>query len=71
MLLSGIYFSYYNFPDFVVPFIQALPLTMLADGIKAIFNESAGFQQVWKYIIVLNVLGLFTFVLGLKFYKWY
>ncbi len=71
MLLSGIYFSYYNFPDFVVPFIQALPLTMLADGIKAIFNESAGFAEVLKYIIVLNALGLFTFVLGLKFYKWY
>jgi ABC-type multidrug transport system permease subunit len=71
MLLSGIYFSYYNFPDIVIPFIQALPLTMLSDGIKAIFNESAGFQQVWKYILVLNLLGLVTFVLGLKFYKWY
>lgn len=71
MLLSGIYFSYYNFPDVVIPFIQALPLTMLADGIKAIFNEGAGFPEVWKYSLILNLLGLFTFIVGLRFYKWY
>lgn len=71
MLLSGIYFSYHNFPDAVVPFIQALPLTMLADGVKAIFNESAGFAEVWKYILILNTFGLITFVIGLRYYKWY
>jgi len=71
MLLSGIYFSYHNFPDQVVPFIQALPLTMLADGIKAIFNESAGFVQVWKYILILNAIGLASFTVGLKYFKWY
>jgi ABC-2 type transport system permease protein len=71
MLLSGIYFSYHNFPAPVIPFIQALPLTMLADGIKAIFNESASFLQVWKYILVLNVIGITTFTIGLKYFKWY
>jgi len=71
MLLSGIYFSYHNFPDTVIPLIQALPLTMLADGIKAIFNESAGFTEVWKYILILNTFGLITFAIGLKYYKWY
>lgn len=71
MLLSGIYFSYHNFPEAVIPFIQALPLTMLADGVKAIFNESAGFAEVWKYILILNTFGLITFIIGLKYYKWY
>lgn len=71
MLLSGIYFSYHNFPDAVIPIIQALPLTMLADGVKSIFNESAGFAEVWKYIIALNAIGLTTFFIGLKIYKWY
>lgn len=71
MLLSGIYFSYHNFPDAVITMIQALPLTMLADGVKAIFNESAGFAEVWKYIIALNAIGLITFFVGLKIYKWY
>jgi len=71
MLLSGIYFSYHNFPLQVIPFIQALPLTMLADGVKAIFNESAGFAQVWKYIVVLNMIGVLSFTIGLKYFKWY
>ncbi len=71
MLLSGIYFSYHNFPDPVIPFIQALPLTMLADGVRAIFNESAGFEQVWKYILILNAIGFTTFTIGLKYFKWY
>lgn len=71
MLLSGIYFSYHNFPDQVIPFIQALPLTMLADGVRAIFNESAGFYEVWQYIVILNGIGALTFVIGLKYFKWY
>mgnify|MGYP001297487292 CR=1 FL=1 len=71
MLLSGIYFSYHNFPDKVIPLIQALPLTMLADGVRAIFNESAGIIQIWKYILILNALGLITFTIGLKTFKWY
>jgi ABC-2 type transport system permease protein len=71
MLLSGIYFSYHNFPDPVIPYIQALPLTMLADGVKAIFNENAGFFEVWKYILTLNALGVITFTIGLKYFKWY
>lgn len=71
MLLSGIYFSYHNFPVQVVPFIQALPLTMLADGIKAIFNEGAGFIQVWKYVLILNTIGFISFTIGLKYFKWY
>jgi ABC-type multidrug transport system permease subunit len=71
MLLSGIYFSYHNFPEPVIPIIQALPLTILADGVKAIFNESAGLAQVWKSILILNALGLVTFTIGLKYFKWY
>ncbi len=71
MILSGIYFSYHNFPEMIIPYIQALPLTMLADGIRSIFNEGAGLAQVIKYIIILNLLGLVTFVIGLRYYKWY
>jgi len=71
MLLSGIYFSYHNFPDKVIPIIQALPLTMLADGVRSIFNENSGFIQIWKYILILNAIGLSTFAIGLKMFKWY
>lgn len=71
MLLSGIYFSYFNFPQEVITYIQALPLTLLADPVKAIFNEGAGIADVWLNALILNIIGLLSFIIGLRFFKWY
>ena len=71
MLISGIFFSYHNFPDIVIPYIQAMPLTMLADGIRSVFIEGAGFTQVVMPMSILSVIGIVTFSVGLKVYKWY
>ncbi len=71
MVLSGIFFSYHNFPDFVIPIIKVLPLTMLADGMRSIFIEAAGLSDVIFSIVTLSLIGLITFVTGLKLYKWY
>jgi len=71
MLVSGIFFSYHNFPDAVISIIQALPLTMLADGLRSIFIEGAGFAEVSIKIGILSSLGLIFFVTGIKIYKWY
>lgn len=71
MVLSGIFFSYHNFPDVIIPYIQALPLTMLADGLRSIFIEGAGFNQVFLPTLILSAIGTTTFIAGLKVYKWY
>ena len=71
MILSGIFFNYHNFPDWAIPVIQALPLTLLADSIRAIFIEAAGFAEVLKPIGILSATGLVTFVAGLRMFKWY
>jgi len=71
MVLSGIFFSYHNFPDFVIPIIKFLPLTMLADGMRSIFIEAAGLADVITSIFVLSLLGIVTFIIGLRFYRWY
>lgn len=71
MVLSGVFFSYHNFPDAVIPFLQALPLTMLADSIRAVFIEGAGLGQVFLPVAVLSLIGVATFSVGLKIYKWY
>ena len=55
MIASGVFFSYHNFPEWLIPFIKILPLTMLADGIRSIFIEGAGFQQVWLSTLILAV----------------
>jgi ABC-2 type transport system permease protein len=54
MLISGVFFSYHNFPDKLIPFLQKLPLTMVADSMRSIFIEGAGFAQVGLPIIVLT-----------------
>lgn len=71
MVVSGIFFSYSHFPEWTLPFIKHLPLTMLADGIRSIFNEGAGLMQVWKEILILSATGVVTFITGLKVFKWY
>jgi ABC-2 type transport system permease protein len=71
MVLSGIFFSYQNFPDWSLPVIKNLPLTMLTDGIRSIFNEGAGFQQVTIPIIILLTIGTLFFSVGLKIFKWH
>ena len=71
MVLSGIFFSYQNFPEWSLPVIKNLPLTMLADGIRSIFNEGAGYSHVAFPILILTLTGIVFFIAGLKIFKWH
>lgn len=71
MVLSGIFFSYQNFPDWSLPVIRNLPLTMLTDGIRSIFNEGAGYHEVTIPILILLAIGALFFSVGLKIFKWH
>jgi ABC-2 type transport system permease protein len=71
MVLSGIFFSYQNFPDWSLPVIRNLPLAMLTDGIRSIFNEGAGYHEVALPIVILLFIGVLFFSAGLKIFKWH
>jgi ABC-2 type transport system permease protein len=71
MVLSGIFFSYQNFPDWSLPVIRNLPLTMLTDGIRSIFNEGAGYHEEALPILILLTIGALFFSAGLKIFKWH
>ena len=71
MVLSGIFFSYQNFPAWSLPVIKNLPLTMLTDGIRSIFNEGAGYNEVALPILILIATGALFFFVGLKIFKWH
>jgi ABC-type multidrug transport system permease subunit len=71
MVLSGIFFSYHNFPDWSIAVIQKLPLTMMTDGVRSIFNEGAGLQEVAIPVIILSSIGVMFFAAGLKIFKWH
>jgi ABC-2 type transport system permease protein len=71
MILSGIFFSYQNFPDWSLPFIKYIPLTILTDGIRSIYNEGAGYHEVMVPILILLATGTVFFSAGLKIFKWH
>jgi ABC-type multidrug transport system permease subunit len=71
MVLSGIFFSYQNFPDWSLPVIRNLPLAMLTDGIRSIFNEGAGYHEVALPMVILLTIGILFFSAGLKIFKWH
>jgi len=71
MILSGIFFSYHNFPEWSIAVIRKLPLTMLADGIRSVFIEGGGFAEIALPSLILSAIGVFFFALALKLFKWH
>jgi len=70
-ILSGVFFSYHNFPDVVIPVIKFMPLTMLADSMRSIMIEGTGFIQNLPEFLVLTAVGLICLIAGIRIYKWY
>lgn len=71
MILSGVFFSYQNFPDWTHGILSQLPLALLADHLRAVFLEGATVISVLPACAVLLGTGAVTFLLGLRFYRWY
>lgn len=71
MILSGIFFSYQNFPEWSVKIIKILPLTMMTDSVRSIFNEGAVYSDIIVPALVLSAIGIIFFSSGLKIFKWH
>lgn len=71
MVLSGVFFSYHNFPEWSIPVIQKFPLTMMADGFRSIMIEGAGFTETAIPAIILLIIGLAFFMAGMKIFRWH
>ena len=69
-ILSGTFFSYERFPEVLHPALQALPLTALNDGLRAIVNDGAGLGAVLPELGVLALWGVLPFALALKLFRW-
>jgi ABC-type multidrug transport system permease subunit len=71
MILSGIFFSYHNFPAWSIDVIKILPLTALTDGIRSVFNEGAGWMEIIVPSASLSLFGVICFIIGMRLFKWY
>jgi ABC-2 type transport system permease protein len=69
-LFSGSFFSASKFPDFLQPFIKALPLTVLNDALRAVMNDGAGLTAVAVSLVVLLLWAALSFVVALKIFRW-
>ncbi len=70
-VLSGIFFSYERFPDSLLPFIRALPLTQLNDALRRVILEGAPLGSQWLPALALFAFGLAGFALALKWFRWH
>jgi len=69
-LLCGVFFSAKNYPDWMQPAIQALPLTQLNNGLRAVINDGGGLESIWLPALVLLAWTVGSFVAARKLFKW-
>ena len=69
-ICSGVFFSYERFPDAAKPFIRALPLTALNDGLRGVMNDGLGASQLMPEIGILMAWAVVSYVIGLRIFRW-
>ena len=69
-ILSGTFFSYSRFPDAMIPFVKALPLTALNDSLRAIMIDGAGLSSLGAPLAIVVAWGAVSFIVALKIFRW-
>jgi ABC-type multidrug transport system permease subunit len=69
-LMSGSFFSYERFPDWLQPAIRALPLTAVNDALRLVMNEGRPLADAWLELVILAGWTALTFAVALKIFRW-
>jgi ABC-type multidrug transport system permease subunit len=69
-LLSGSFFAYERFPDWLELPIRLLPLTAINDALRAIYNEGASLMSLGFEIAVLVAWATLGFGLAVRNFRW-
>ena len=69
-LLSGVFFSTSNFPGWLRPFVDALPLTALNDALRGVVNDGHGLLALLPQVGILLAWGIVCFALALRLFRW-
>jgi ABC-2 type transport system permease protein len=69
-ILSGTFFSYSRFPDVMIPFVKALPLTALNDSLRAVMIDGASLATLGAPLGIVVGWGAVSFVVALKIFRW-
>jgi ABC-type multidrug transport system permease subunit len=69
-LLSGVFFSNAGFPEAMQSLIQALPLTALADALRAVMIDGASLASQWGELAIIGAWGVAAYAIALKVFRW-
>jgi ABC-type multidrug transport system permease subunit len=69
-LMSGSFFSYERFPEWLHSPIRALPLTALNDALRRVSSEGASLVSTLPELLVLTAWGAVSFFLAMRFFRW-
>ena len=69
-ILSGTFFSYSRFPDAMIPFVKALPLTALNDVLRAVMIDGAALATLSAPLAIVIAWGAVSFVIALRIFRW-
>lgn len=69
-IFSGVFFSPERFPDFLQPFIRALPLTAVISALRSSMLEGARLSQLGGELAMMAAWLLASFFIALKLFRW-
>ncbi len=69
-LIAGTFFSTSNFPKWLQPIANALPLAQFNNAMRKISFEGAHLWDSWKELGILAIWGIIIYALAAKFFKW-
>jgi len=70
LILSGVFISTSNFPDWMQPFCNALPLTQLNNGLREIAFQGKSLFEVWQPLLILGIWGIIVYAVAVKVFRW-
>jgi ABC-2 type transport system permease protein len=70
MFLSGVFFPLSVMPDWLTHWSQYLPLTYLADGMRAITVEGASITTLGSELLGLSIWIVISFLVATKMFRW-
>ena len=69
-IFSGVFFASSNFPAVIQPVVQALPLTALVNGLRAIMLQGVGLGGLLPELGVLGAYLVVSLVVALRIFRW-
>jgi len=69
LFLSGIFFNYKQYPEWMISFIKFLPLTILADGFRSVILHADNMVLIPVALLVFT--GAICLIISIRIFKWF